>query len=112
MTGDLTTRDRVAIHEARGWQLVAVWYLPSGTEALRVERAVLDQWRAQGLTFARPDEVPGGDGASECVHGADVPATVDYVNALLADPLDGRPLVFIAAIPRRYLVADAPPAVG
>lgn len=91
VTGDLTTRDRVAIHEARGWQVVAVWHLPSGTEALRVERAVLDQWRAQGLTFARPDEVPGGDGASECVHGADVPATVDYVNALLADPLDGRP---------------------
>jgi hypothetical protein len=63
--------DRIARHEAHGWELVHEWWLQIGFDALDIEEAVLDRWR--NLYSQRPVlshwDMPQG-GASETVRAS------------------------------------------
>jgi hypothetical protein len=62
------------------------WRTKIGADALDLEAAVLVWWREQGAVGCKRNEVPAGDGFTECVHvgRVDVPRTVAYVEELRA----------------------------
>ncbi len=70
----------------RGWQVVKIWPTPTGEAAKGLEAAVVAWWRDQGATFATRDEVPAGDGFTECVSigVVDIPTTIARVEELRA----------------------------
>jgi hypothetical protein len=75
---------RLDRHRSRGWEVVKIWQAPTGQAALDLEAAVVAWWRSQGATFANPNEVPAGEGFTECVHAdvVDIPRTMARVEEL------------------------------
>ena len=86
-------RTRLDQHTRRGWQVVRTWSTATGTDALDLEDSVLSWWDLQGAIPAQRDEVPAGDGWTECVHvgRVDVPGTLAYVEGLIAEQRDHAP---------------------
>ena len=67
---------------------MATWPVPFGRDALAIEAAVVEWWRASGARACTRDEVPKGDGWTEAVHittAADEPRTIAYIEELVAE---------------------------
>ena len=79
---------RLSKHISRGWDRMATWPVPFGRDALAIEAAVVEWWRASGARACTRDEVPKGDGWTEAVHitaAADEPRTIAYIEDLVAE---------------------------
>jgi predicted nucleic acid-binding Zn-ribbon protein len=83
---------RLDRHRGRGWEVVKIWQAPTGQAALDLEAAVVAWWRDQGAIFATRDEVPAGQGFTECVcvGVVDIPSTMVRVEELRAEPANDR----------------------
>jgi rRNA maturation endonuclease Nob1 len=82
------SRGRLTGHRGRGWEQIATWPVPFGRDALAIEAAVIEWWRASGARACTRDEVPKGDGWTEAVHiaaAADEPRTLAYIEELVAE---------------------------
>ncbi len=86
-------RVRLERHRGRGWQVVKTWALDDGQSALDLEMAVLGWWHESGATQCERDEVPAGDGFTECVHvgRVDVPGTLAFIEGLSTESEAPRP---------------------
>jgi len=80
------TTYRLQQHRRHGWEIVRLWPTSDGLAALAIEDAVLRWWRDRGATTCLRDEVPAGDGFTECVHAGvvDIPRTMARVEELRA----------------------------
>ncbi len=78
-------RDRLATHRARGWEVVQWWDVPTGADAVKVERAVLAAWRERGAMPCSRDDVPAGDGYTEAVWvgRVDIPDTLAFIDSVV-----------------------------
>jgi len=87
----ITAEDGVRLdyHRRRGWETVRLWSTDAGVDALRLESGVLQWWRERGAAFCLPDEVPGRNGYTECVHvgRVDAPGTAAFVESLRSESI-------------------------